>query len=80
MNIDVTATDGERTWSEKFTDVTEVNVNDDTRPGMLEVWVDHGKNATMKEFRGDTYITVEKRPQLEAVFALRSWHSWRRTD
>lgn len=80
MNIDVTATDGDHTWSEKFTDVIEVNVNEDMHLGALYVSVDHGKSAGPKKFRGDTYITVEKRPRLEAVFAPGSWHSWRRTD
>lgn len=86
MNIDVTAINpnysgpGAGTWSEKFADVLEVNVNDETQPGALEVWVDHDKSTTVREFRGDTYITVEKKPQLEAVFAPGSWHSWRRID
>lgn len=80
MNIDVTATDGDRTWSEKFTDVIEVNVNEDMHPGALYVSVDHGKSAGVKKFRGDTYITVEKQPRIEAVFAPGAWHSWRRTD
>lgn len=69
MNIDVTATDGDRTWSEKFTDVTKVNMSREGHAIIMGddeiIAFDPGAGTKY----GDHTVL--------ASFAPGSWHSWR---
>ena len=66
MNIDVTATDGDRTWSEKFTDIDSVEVVS----GSLVIRRDIVRGR----------VRVGENLAVSAAFAPGMWHSWRRTD
>ena len=64
MNIDVTATDGDRTWSEKFGRVASAVVQD----GVLSI----------TSYRTGRHVNEE--PELVSMFSPGAWHSWRAID